>query len=133
MKIDKQRLILQLIFFYLPLMFCLASFELFNNFILFISLFTYLILMCSILSIFKKRNHIIKYLYDNIMGDSHLAKNRSPIIFWGNVVVIILILFIFMFSGWLFSEIGYIIFFAIIYGFGMFMQCITFDFENKKR
>ncbi|GAA6237340.1 hypothetical protein [Apilactobacillus micheneri] len=132
MNINKQRLILQSLFFYLPFILCLISFKLFNNFILFFSLFIYLMLMCAILSIFKNRNSTIKYLYDNIMSDSNIARNRSPIIFWGSIIVTALIIVIFMMLGWLLTDIGYIVIFAILYGLNMFMQCVTFNFENKK-
>ncbi|WP_181398802.1 hypothetical protein [Apilactobacillus micheneri] len=54
MKIDKQRLILKTLLIYLPFMLCLASLELFNNFILFILIYIFLMAFMAIMFLFKK-------------------------------------------------------------------------------
>ncbi|TPR39846.1 hypothetical protein DY130_04870 [Apilactobacillus micheneri] len=66
------------------------------------------------------------------MGDRNAPADRSPIIFWSSMIFIVLLIAIFMLSGWFFTNIGMLIFFAMSFGFGMLMQCTTFNFENKE-
>ncbi|TPR18046.1 hypothetical protein DY138_06070 [Apilactobacillus timberlakei] len=130
MKINKQRLIISFLLFYLPLMLSFSSLELFDNFILFIVIFALLMLMFAILSIFKNKSSRIKYLYDNVMGSKNAPIDRSPIIFWSCMIFFVLTLSLFIISGWLFSNIGLLALFSISYGLGIFIQCVTFNFEK---
>ncbi|TPR14160.1 hypothetical protein [Apilactobacillus timberlakei] len=133
MKIDKQRLILSFLLFYLPFMLSFLSLELFDNFILFILIFACLMLMFSILSIFKNKNARIKYLYNNVMSSKNAPIDRSPIIFWSDMiffVLLLVILSIFIISGLITINIGLLVLFAISYGLGIFIQCVTFNFEK---
>ncbi|TPR13110.1 hypothetical protein [Apilactobacillus timberlakei] len=133
MKINKQMLTLKLLLFYLPFMLSFASLELLDNFIAFIVILACLMLILAMLSIFKNKSSLIKYLYDNVMSSKNAPIDRSPIIFWCDMIFFVLLvvfLAVFIILGLITINIGLLVLFAISYGLGIFIQCVTFNFEK---
>ncbi|TPR23385.1 hypothetical protein DY102_04905 [Apilactobacillus timberlakei] len=132
MKINKQMLFFNLMLICLPAILYLILQNFFDSNILFTILMIYLIGIIIISKLFANKNSKIKFIYDNVVNSKNAPINRGPIIFWGSLFTYFLIFLTFIFSGFFDYGIGRMLFFIIAFGFFLFIQCTTFNFENKK-
>lgn len=132
MKINKRMLIWVFILLYVPIILYSIIQIFVDSALLFVPFVIYLIALSILSKALSKNNSKMKFIYNDVISSKNDPINRGPIIKWTYILIACLILFIFIFFGFLDDEPGRTIFYLLLFGYIFFMQCITFNFEKKK-
>ncbi|TPR42958.1 hypothetical protein DY124_06675 [Apilactobacillus micheneri] len=132
MKINKQMLLWTFILLYVPIVLYSIMKIFINSALLFIPFVIYMIALSILSKVLSKNNSKMKFIYNDVISSKNDPMNRGSIIKWIYILIACLILFIFIFFDFLDDEPGRTIFYLLLFGYIFFMNCITFNFENKK-